>query len=53
MDYMQSGWEVKEWRTVDKGLPGLNYRDAVENVDKYSGYELESFEQYVAAHLRL
>lgn len=52
MDYMQSVWEDKEWWTGDEAFAGLNYSEAVENVKKYSGYEPESFGQYVAAHMR-
>lgn len=52
VDYKPSVWEGKEWWPIEKGIAGLNYYDAVENVDKYACYEPESFEQYVAAHLR-
>lgn len=53
MDYMQSVWEGKEWWTGGEPLAGLDYSDAVENVKRYSGYDPESFEQYVAAHMRV
>lgn len=54
MDYMQSVWEGKEWWTGAQAFAGLDYSDVVENVKKYSGYEPESFEQYVArAHIRV
>lgn len=53
MDYMQSVWEGDEWWTGDLPFPGLEYPEVLQNVKKYSGYEPETFEQYVAARIGL
>ncbi|KAJ4387541.1 hypothetical protein N0V93_008136 [Gnomoniopsis smithogilvyi] len=51
MDYMRSVWAGEEWWTGDGTLNGLDYAEVMGNIQKYSGYEPETFEQYVAAHL--
>lgn len=51
MEYMRSVWEGEEWWTGDEAFAGLDYAEIVGNVEKYSGYQPETFEQYVAAHV--
>lgn len=55
MEYMRSVWEGEEWWCAGGGdgepFAGLKYAEVLGNIKKYSGYEPETLEEYVAAHL--